>query len=324
MAGLMNQGMVASSRSGSVTFWAWMVSIAVHLTVFSVLGVVKFSRCEAQGELGPAPVAKISQIKRLAEVDPVIPKPKVVKSEPKIIASAAGQLAGITRKLVPADSVFEAAKPTSQNPEGFSFSERPSTLQSSSLSANSEVLPTKVEFFGSSTDGRKICYVVDCSGSMRGIFGQVRRKLKESIGTLQADQYFYIIFFGGDRLLEFGDGCLVRATQKARCDAYDFIDLIEPAGQTNALAALERAVQIRDGAGVNPSVIYFFTDGFELTTEDEREFSQKIANLLKVFAPTTRINTIGFWPVAGGRKMLETIAGQSGGEFVFVSDGNSL
>jgi Mg-chelatase subunit ChlD len=155
---------------------------------------------------------------------------------------------------------------------------------------------------------------------MRGILGGVRKKLAESIKSLQPDQYFYIIFFGGDRLLEFGDGRPVRATERAKSTAYDFIDSVRPAGQTNAMAALERAVQIRDDSGFSPSVIYFLTDGFELTTEDAQEFSQKVASLLKRFAPATRINTIGFWPQSDDRRMLETIARQSGGEFVFVRD----
>jgi len=181
-------------------------------------------------------------------------------------------------------------------------------------------VPKGVEFFGSWTDQRKVCYLVDCSGSMQGMFGRVQRKLKDSIKGLQPDQYFYIIFFGGDRLFEFGDGELLRARRQAKSAAYDFIDSVRPAGQTNAIAALERAVQIRDSRGAGPSVVYFLTDGFELTTEDEQRFSQKISNLLKRFAPRPRINTIGFWSAGSDRKMLETMAKQSGGEFVFVED----
>ena len=83
---------------------------------------------------------------------------------------------------------------------------------------------------------------------------------------------------------------------------------------------MKRATRIRDDSGFSPSIIYFLTDGFELTTEDVQQFSQKIANLWKRFAPMTRINTIGFWPQSDDRKMLETIAKQSGGEFVLVTD----
>jgi hypothetical protein len=140
--------------------------------------------------------------------------------------------------------------------------------------------------------------------------------------NLQPDQYFCIIFFGGDRLFEFSDGRLLRATQKTKSAAYAFIDSIQPKGQTNALGALERSVRIRDSQGGTPSIIYFLTDGFELAAEDACRFSQKIANLQKLFAPTARINTIGFWTQGDDREMLQAIARQSGGEFVFV-DGDT-
>jgi hypothetical protein len=158
---------------------------------------------------------------------------------------------------------------------------------------------------------------------MLGVFGRVQKELKDSIVKLQPDQYFYIIFFGGDRLFEFRNGRLLRATPKAKSTAYNFVDSIRPTGQTNALAAFERAMQIRDGQGLGPAIVYFLTDGFELTTEDKKSFTQKIANLQRRFAPRTKINTIGFWPQSRDRELLRLIAKQSGGEFVFVADGNN-
>ena len=304
------QGLL-TGRSGSVAFWAWMASIAVHLVVLTAFGVVKFSRCKVQVEQRPTPMAKVSRVRKLIAAAPIIPKPKIKKS-------AERRFAGGTNKSLPTNRIFGVLKPGSQNLGDLL---EPVHSQSVLSLPSGADLPPRIEFFGSRTEQRKVCYLVDCSGSMRGTFVQVRRKLKESIGNLQPDQYFYIIFFGGDKLFEFGDN-LLRATQKAKSSAYDFIDSIRPAGQTNALAALERAVQIRDGSGVGPSLVYFLTDGFELTTEDAQRFSQKIANLLARFAPRTRINTIGFWPQGDDRKMLEAIAKQSGGESVFITGGD--
>ena len=45
-----------------------------------------------------------------------------------------------------------------------------------------------------------------------------------------------------------------------------------------------------------------------------------IENLLKIFAPQARINTIGFWPQYDDRKLLEAIANQSSGELVLITD----
>jgi hypothetical protein len=79
-------------------------------------------------------------------------------------------------------------------------------------------------------------------------------------------------------------------------------------------------VQIRDGRGASPSLVYFLTDGFELASEDAQWFSREIAELLKQFPPGTRVNTIGFWPASDDRALLQTMARQSGGEFVFIAD----
>jgi hypothetical protein len=241
----------------------------------------------------------------------VIPKPKVRRAaEQSVVRSA---------DVLPVGRIFDAAKP---NAEDVGNLAKPSASESSLLLTSSANLSRKIEFFGSFTDQRKICYVVDCSGSMRGVFGQVRSKLKESIRQLQADQYFCIIFFGSERLFEFADGRLVRATPKARVAAYDFTDRIRPAGRTNALAALERALQIRDGGGFCCSTVYFLTDGFELAGEAEYGFAERAVRLQRRFAPTARIHTIGFWPQSTDRAVLEAMARQTGGESVFVCDGH--
>jgi len=313
----MSQRTVQSKRCGNVTLRAWTVSIAVHIIVLTVLGVTKFSQCGTAGKQWPAPVTRISRIKQLMQTGPIIPKPKVKKPPP---ATEIGRFARRTGRIPITSRIFDTAKPGSQNSVNFS---KVSASQKAFALAGSGILPKGIGFFGSWTEQRKVCYVVDCSGSMQGLFGQVRKKLAESIRNLQPDQYFYIIFFGGDRLLEFGDGRLIRATQQAKSAAYDFIDLVQPAGQTNALAALERAMEIRDGRGVSASVIYFLTDGFELTNKDEQRFPQKIADLQKRVSPRTKINTIGFWPQDKERKILEAIARQTGGEFVLVDDDNN-
>jgi len=306
-------------RSGSVTFWAWTVSIVVHLMVLTAFGFIKFSPfwqqagAETQLRDAPIPTATLSRIKKLIEAAPIIPKPKI--TEPTRGEFASKVNAGVRKPA--AGRIFEAAK---QGERDLGDLAKPSVRQNVCVLPGSELFRPRIEFFGSFTDQRKVCFLVDCSGSMRGVFSRVQRNLKKSIGSLQADQYFYIIFFGGEKLFESGSGRLLRAGEKAKSDAYGFIDSIHPAGRTNAPAALERAVQIRDGRGIGPSVIYFLTDGFELTIEDTQIFSQQAANLLERFAPTTRINTIGFWPQSDDREMLDVIARQSAGEFVLIAD----
>lgn len=297
-------------RTGSVTFWAWTVSVGVHLAILTALGFAKFPWSKPESRQQPIPITRVSRVKELMQAAKIIPKPKMSKPDVK-------RFDGTSEAKSSLVCVFDGIKP---NPESLGDLIRTQGPQSVFSLASGRVLPQRIEFFGSSAGGRKVCYVVDCSGSMQGVFGRVRKELKDSIRKLQQDQYFDIIFFGGDKLLEFGGGRVLRATDGSKFAAYGFIDSVRPSGQTNAMAALERAVQIHDAGGLGPSVVYFLTDGFELTEQDTQETSEKITNLLKRFASGTRINTIGFWPQSNDRKMLETIARESGGEFVLVTD----
>jgi len=307
-------------RRGSITFWAWMVSIGVHAAVFSVFGFVKFAQPAADDNRQLSkPTAKVSSIKEFIEAEPVIPKPKIASSEPKAASFPARQsVENNTDKILSANRVFAASKQASQNIADFA---RPYVSQNSPSLTGGQIPAKVTEFFVNSTGERKICYVVDCSGSMQGIFNHVQQKLKDSIFALEPDQYFYIIFFGSDRLIEFGDGKLLRATKQNKSEAAGFIDSVQPAGTTNAMAAMEKVMQIRDRHTGTPSVVYFLTDGFELTPEDAQLFSQKIAAALKETTAPVKVNTIGFWPQTGDRQLLETIAKQTSGDFVLVSDG---
>jgi len=301
-------------REGTVRFWAFIISAVVHLIVLTAFGFVKFSQAGPADKSQPAPLASIRRIKKLTEGTLITPKPKMRKP-------AENRFAKAPRNLLKTELIFDTAGPARYSPpvEGF-LTGAPKPDASGPISPDEIVLPEGIEFFGSFTNQHKVCYLVDCSGSMKGVFSRVRRELTKSIQNLQLDQYFYIIFFGGDRLIEIGDGRMIRATRQAKDAAYGFINSVRPAGRTNALVALEKAVQIRDSAEVSPAVIYFLTDGFELTTQDTHRFLQNVANLLRRFAPTTKINTIGFWTQGDDREMLETIAKQSGGEFIFITD----
>ena len=182
----------------------------------------------------------------------------------------------------------------------------------------------QTEFFGSSTDKRKICYLVDCSGSMQGMFSRVKRELRKSIDSLEQDQYFTVIFFGKGELIEFEVGKLMRASVKNKQAAYDFIDPVQPAGQGDGLAALNKAFKIRDSSGSAPQIIYFLTDGFELADDNPQKLEQQIANMPIQNSPKTQINPIAFWPQDEDKKMLQAIAEKSSGQLVVIVDENQL
>lgn len=288
--------------------WAWGVSIVLHVVILCIFGVVRFSRADEQRQYSKAPAARIASIKHLTQAAPLMPKPSISKS-PAVIAR--NRYAETAEQSLPLDRIFSPAKPVLEDWQ-------PSTTAENGLLPAAGEFSGSIEFFASIDRQRKVCYLVDCSGSMQGIFSQVRRKLKESIKALQADQYFYVIFFGDSKLYEIGSGEMLRASPKAKDEAIAFVDKMRPAGLTNAMAALERAVRIRDNKGRSPSLAYFLTDGFELANEDAAAFGQRIEKLLEKYAPTMKINTIAFLPQPADRKMLESIARKTGGTFLSI------
>jgi Mg-chelatase subunit ChlD len=155
---------------------------------------------------------------------------------------------------------------------------------------------------------------------MQGTFGRVKKELADSINSLLPEHYFSLIFFGAGRLFEFEDGRLVRAADKIKASAMEFIESIKPAGQTNAMQAMEAAVRVCDNGGSSPSVIYLLTDGFELTSQDQDRFAQQICNLVKTFAPQASVNTIGLWPQDEDCKLLKALASRTGGECVIITE----
>jgi len=303
-----NQRMVLKKQAGSVTFWAWMVSLVVHLLVLAVFGLIRLSNPSNPVSGNHIPAARVTRLKTLLNKDTIIPKPKVKKPSQGLN----------TQKK---EDIFSKRS---------HFIKSSAKLESLSLNSSTHTIPDyeavkshlvlgEVKFFGSSTHERKICYIVDCSGSMQGLMGKVKSQLKDSISNLLPDQYFYIIFFGDNALFESGHGKLTRATEKNKKHAYSFVSTIRAGGRTNAFNALERAVNITDNAGHKASVFYFLTDGFELTKSKDESLNQETLKLIANYAPDSKINVIGYSPTEQGRIILQSVAALSGGEFVMIT-----
>jgi hypothetical protein len=311
-----SQGTVNKHRR--IKLYALGVSVFAHIVGLSVFAAVKISQ-SSPVRLQTTTVVSISQAAKLADRQAVTPKPKVSSVDNKLfqgrpIAKAIGRGSPMA-----AGPVFDLSKEDYQRQA--EELKQPIELRGTAATSGGE-LAGNIEFFDSPAHGRRICYVVDCSGSMRGLWKRVQEELIDSIGKLQQDYYFCVIVFGGGSILESGGGKMVRATEQAKKEAYSFIRSIQPRGITNATAALERAIMVKDRTGAGASVIYFLTDGFELSEQDGSRFAHKVATIHRSFAPKAQINTIGFWCGEQDSKVLETIAKESGGKFVMVgSDG---
>ncbi|MBN1457593.1 MAG: VWA domain-containing protein [Sedimentisphaerales bacterium] len=293
--------MTAFCRKGKITITAMLLSFALHIAVLGIFSLVSFSSSQTNTFAASGNSISLQNIKALSHTSRTVAKPKVKKlytsdKQPRLMSKNENL---VTDKDLP-------GKTDETN------------LHTSDTSLSSVPLfSCSTEFFGSPTDLRKICFVVDCSGSMKGTFGIVRRNLKDSISRLRQDQYFDIIFFKGEDLFDFGNKHLVRASENRKIQAFKFIDSVSPSGTTNAAKALNYAMGVKDSAGNAAQLIYFLTDGLDMN-DNNMDFSKRIEKQRKKLAPSTVINTIGFWTELYDRSELIKVAGSSGGKFVNI------
>jgi hypothetical protein len=298
----------ALTTGSSLVFWTWVASLCLHAVILLPLAFIRPSSTAARAAVTPVtPTARVEAVRNALRESTILPKPKV--AGPATIAETAGELPQLSPDLPRPAHDNESLKPIVRGNSVDSKS--PSTTRS-------RYKAPQVEFFGSRLDRRKVCFVVDASGSMLGLFSSVGSNLAGSIQSLQPDQYFNIVFFN-DRLYESSPGVLTRTTSSAKTAAISFMRGIQPAGPTNPLAAFERAMRCRDSSGEAPAVIYFLTDGFDLTPRDADDLPAAVESLRKQLAPAAKINTIGFWTQPHDCDVLKKIATDSGGEFVSVN-----
>lgn len=267
---------------------AWVLSIGIHAGLLYGFSVMAIEPAGVQEGQAPARIS-VEQIEQMLRTEPVTSKPAVERAA-----------------LKPAAPVEAAAEPTAAAlPDAFEFPE--------------ETLKTTLDFFGQKTEARRIAFVVDCSGSMFGQMGIVKQQLRQSIHALRPDQFFSVVFFSGDgRIQESGDGALRRATAGQKQTALELVAGVVPGGQTQALPALRRALELREPGGRRVEVIYFLTDGFDLEATSAASFVQQAAGYRRSLAPAAMIHTIGFWTEEGDQRILESLAALSGGQFTIV------
>jgi len=284
-----------------------VASVVFHIAVLSVLAAAKLHPVSTQSTSGQSEQARLAKVKSIMQSCPVVPKPNIkhgadvhfIPQQPDLPIE--GEVPASKVRAADSESIF----PTSSSYADLAWSQQGPA-------------PQEVTFFSNGTFCRRLCYLVDCSGSMKGLFGQVKDELSRSILALQPDQYFGIVFFGDDRVTRFEAGKLVRASQEGKTRALAFIKSVDTAGRTNALAGFAGAVKMRDDDGAGPEVILFLTDGFELSTGDAYQFRQDVIKLRSRYLSGCTVNIIGFWPSEGDRRLLESIAAFSGGRFVCV------
>ncbi|MBL7214889.1 MAG: VWA domain-containing protein [Phycisphaerae bacterium] len=293
---------------GNVRYWALGISVALHAAALAVFTGVRLSD-NMTGNVSNRPSVSMQMIETVIEQPAPVPKPKVEpisKVEPEPEPEPKPELKPEPEPLVTEEKLSPQPVP------------EPVEIVEPVPSAPKPVVH-EVEFFGQKSIVQRICYVVDCSGSMYGQMYRVKEQLKQSIMKLNPQQAFCVLFFmDGRQILMTGSGRLESATVGAKSQAFGLINKIKPAGSTDASHALECAMRLRDKNKHSPEVIYFLTDGFDLDDSGSQLFVEKIGRLRNSLAPAAVLHTIGFWPQDRDRMMLERLAQNASGNYIEV------
>lgn len=153
---------------------------------------------------------------------------------------------------------------------------------------------------------KDVVYVIDRSGSMTDTLDYVKMELRDAIRGLGPECRFHVIFFSSGKPVEMAARRLIPATRENVRKAFEFIDQVVAAGQTNPTKAVERAF------GIRPELVYLLTDG---------EFDRSIVDLVSGLNKNGKVavNTISFI-YRTGEEVLRQIAGQNKGTYRFVSE----
>jgi len=275
----------------------WAVSAAVHAVCLGSLAFVYAPAGSQPAEAGAGAFSSNQAVGRVLEVEPTAPKPRLKPlraQRPLPSAVQKGTFAAAAEERAEKGPIV------------------PTTL-------SEDLIEPAVNFFGARRAAGRICFVVDCSGSMFGRMGLVRRQLIEAVHRLTPDQFFSIVFFGGTgEYFETGAGGLRRASPSAKQEAIRLIVSVRPGGRTDAMSALAKAMALRTPAGQGPDLIYFLTDGFDLDSEGAFDFLEQADAMRKQMAPQAVLHTIGFWTAPVDCQVLQHLADRSGGTFTSV------
>jgi len=290
--------MKRAGKGTRVCLGAWGISVGFHALLLGVFAGVRLHSAGAEVAPDSAAFVSLDQVRRVIEAEPVTAKPKL-------------------RPIV-----FESPRPELPESERAPDAADLPQTESPAWVLSDELIRSSVNFFGSRSRAERICFVVDCSASMFGRMGLVRRQLREAVEKLNPDQFFSVLFYlDGQTLVESGSGFLQRASAVSKQKALELIESVLPKGQTEPLGALRKAMGLRTPGGQAPDVIYFLTDGFELDASGAVLFAGQVEKMRKELAPRTAIHTIGFWMEPEDRLILEMLASESGGRFISVESG---
>lgn len=166
--------------------------------------------------------------------------------------------------------------------------------------------PSRTGFFGIRGGGKRVCYIVDISGSMMGQkLVRLKQELESSINGLPDETQFSIVFFDGAHHV------IQEAWMKGDADKKRAVASIQAQGTgggTDPRSAFDFAL---GGLDPLPDVIFFMTDGM-IPPDTASHISG-----LNGGAARTVVHAICLGENAS-EPMMRQIANESGGQYLFV------
>jgi hypothetical protein len=308
---------------------AWLLSLLLHLTVFTALGLIvkdvprghpagdEFAR---GGEIvlaraGAASTVYFSDGEEAAASGTTSPKASAASGgramEP---FPDAPELPGGGPQL-PKGSDVGSALPGGEGPGG--TDPLGSGLRPGGGGARASGIGGKAQtqVFGVRGEGTRFVYVFDRSSSMAGFEGRplaaAKRELIASLEHLDKIHQFQIVFYNQQpQVMRFGgvQTGMVFASDEGKKMAESFVSGIVASGGTQHLPALELAL------GMRPDVIFFLTDA-----DEPKLLPDELAKIRRLNHGTS-INAIEFGAgaPAAAANFLKQLARENGGNYGYV------
>ena len=220
--------------------------------------------------------------------------------------SAAGAPADVRPKAGLLQRLFGRVAPVPADAKARAQSKKTLTLEQRLGARASLAVPLK--FFGQETAGQRFAFVLDRSGSMCGDRWQAcTRELINTLRSLPEHCQFFLVLFSEGEVEPPGQTGWSPADLQHVEAAVSWVQKVRPGGGTMPAGAFRRVFSLPEA----PDVVYFLTDG-ELFG-----FSPPACAELRG-SSTAIVNTIALDNDAAAQD-LETIAAESGGQYIRVS-----
>lgn len=291
---------------------AWLLSFVFHLLIFLglVFALATYQNGASEVENRSGGIVLVNQVSESTEY---LSEGDVVETSQQTMSSESPPPSASDFELPPDLPGLESS-PTKVTGAGDSLVE--SLPGADALIVGAEPTGTiggkvTTEVFGVKGTGTRFVYVFDRSKSMQG-FGSrpmlaARQQLLESIASLSDTNQFQIVFYNDTVKIFNPDGMptMYFATEDIKKKARLFVSSVHPDGGTDHVNALKVAFRLK------PDVIFLLTDA-------EGEFtSAELRDLGRFNRSGAIINAIEFGERRGSDGTLQSVANNSGGQYIF-------